>query len=92
MYYKCHITLAKQECVSPIQAIEALGWKYSAIDGDPDLGEGLLEYATTHYLPDWVVTDVIDEMAKVTEVLTICGHRVIRQKVELVIYDTKGKH
>jgi hypothetical protein len=90
MYYECHITLG----LHPISAqplIEALGWKYSCIEGDPVLGTGYHEYATRHASTRVGESRIIAEMSYIAGVLAHAGFNVVRQKVELVIYDTKGR-
>lgn len=39
-YYECHITIESANKDKTKQAVEVLGWKFSAIDGDPVLGTG----------------------------------------------------
>ena len=87
-YYECHITMRGDKAIiQPL--VEKAGWKFSCIDGDPVLGDGILCYATKHYshneAKDWVVLC----MNRAAEELKECN--VIRQKVEFVLYDTKWK-
>lgn len=91
MYYECHITL-KLQPRSAKHLIEGLGWKFSCIEGDPSLGDGPREYATRHVSTTVGEPAIIAEMDHVAGVLAHAGFSVIRQKVELVVYDTKGKH
>ena len=90
MYYECHITLA----LTPKdmkQAVESFnGWSYSAINGDPDLGESLFCYATRRASAGFDLMKVIEVMGQVANGLELCGGTVLRQKVELVMFDTKG--
>jgi hypothetical protein len=90
MYYECHITLGLHP-VSAKGLIEALGWKYSMIEGDPVLGTGYREYATRIASVKVNEAVVIAEMDYIASVLAHRGFNVLRQKIELVIYDTKGK-
>jgi hypothetical protein len=90
MYWECHITIG----VSPLGSralAEALGWKYSCIDNDPDLGEGFKEYATRHASTAVPFQDVVDALNRTSAIFKDMGFKVLRQKVELVMYDTKGK-
>ena len=89
MYYECHITLAlTPTCMK--QAVESFnGWSYSAIDGDPDLGQTVLCYATRRTSAGRDLQEIIDHMAQVAAGLKLCGGEVLRQKVELVLFDTK---
>ena len=90
MYYECHITLA----LTPKdmkQAVESFnGWTYSAINGDPDLGESLFCYATRRASAGHDLMKVIEVMGRVANGLELCGGVVLRQKVELVMFDTKA--
>lgn len=88
-YYECHITLlGKPWEVSKV--VEKLGWKFSVIDGDPDLGEGIKCYATRQfnmkYKTEFII-DIVDETAE--EIAKAKGIKVLRRKIEIVIYDKK---
>lgn len=89
-YYECHITLA-DDLVKSEEAVVLTGWKFSKIYGDPVLGKHLFSYATKHYsiaIPEELV---VDAMGKVFNQLKESGLNVIRQKVELVVYDSKQR-
>lgn len=90
MYWELHITLGLHP-VSAKPLIEALAWKFSCINGDPDLGGGPREYATHHGSPNAPIEGIIHELNRVAGILKEAGFNVIRRKVELVMYDTKGK-
>lgn len=93
-YYECHITI---ECKFPLQlkkAIENCGWKYSVIaplHDDPDLGEGARHYAIRHYSNTKAIKDVLMVMTNVEQaLLQNCEDiKILRKKIELVIYDVK---
>lgn len=89
--YECHITLELTNIAYIEELIESMGWKFSKIDGDPVLGEGVKCYATAHFNASKNVSEVIEEMSHVAGSLHVCGYKVIRQKVELIVYDTKRK-
>lgn len=87
-YYECHITMRGPAAeIEPL--VKAERWKFSAIDGDPVLGRGVLCYATHHFKKSLDTVDVIIAMGIVAARLQDQGVEVIRQKVELVVYDTK---
>src|SRR5262245_45564769 len=89
-YYECHITLRGQP--KHLKGlVESFNWKFSAIDGDPALGPGVLCYATRHFNGRWSRESVVQEMNAVAAQLAQKSlvEEVVRQKVELVIYDTK---
>jgi len=87
-YYECHITMRGDKTkIEPL--VKAEHWKFSAIDGDPVLGAGVLCYATHHFKGTLDKVDVVIAMGIVADKLRDQGVEVIRQKVELVVYDTK---
>lgn len=70
--------------------VEKRKWKFSVIDGDPVLGEGVKCYATRLFnkkLGSPVVQKLLFQMA---EQLECCGFSVLRRKVELVIFDDRS--
>ena len=91
-YYECHIT-CEVDKRRPLKHIveQELGWKFSCIDGDPSLGIGIKCYATQHFRGGRLRDEVILIMDKTAKLLEADGFKVLRQKVELVIYDTKLK-
>jgi hypothetical protein len=81
--------LGEPDKLAPIVVGEK--WKFSAIDGDITLGDGVKCYATMHYperLGDLGVREALDNTATR---LRNYGANVIRKKIELVIYDSKQK-
>jgi hypothetical protein len=86
--FECHITVVpgiiKNDAIKEI--VEARGWKFSCIEGDPDLGAATYCYATrwfeeeqhaitmTHMFKDQFISD---------------GLFIIRAKVERVIQDCR---
>lgn len=95
MYYELHITMAPGK-ESAKEAVESLNsrsshWTYSRIDGDPSLGEGVKEYATNHQGTQENFVNVLDYLNFAANQLLVSGHQVVRRKIELVMYDTKGK-
>lgn len=88
-YYETHITMrGDPKTIEPL--VKATGWKFSAIDGDPVLGKGALCYATAHFKGSRDTADVVIAMGIIADELAAKGVEVIRQKVELVVFDTKG--
>ncbi len=89
-YYECHITMqGDAAAIAPL--VKAEGWKFSAIDGDPHFGEGVLCYATSHFNRKHDTVDVVIAMGTIADKLVTNGINVIRQKVEKVVYDTKER-
>ena len=62
----------------------------SRIDGDPDLGKGVKHYLTRHFRADTARNDVIESLQKAASVISSQGHSVLRQKIELVIFDQRA--
>lgn len=87
-YYECHVTMIGDPDVIE-QDVNDLGWKFSKIDGDPILGEGIKCYATKHYPVKMDQKVVVQNVNSVAMALKNLKHKVIRDKVELVIYDSK---
>lgn len=90
-YYECHITMiGDPQYVIPM--VEFIGWKFSAINGDPDLGEGIKCYATRQFNGKYTkefILDLLNEAA--TEISKNEEIQVIRKKIEFVIYDERIK-
>jgi len=88
-YYECNITLLddKEKCQKEIQEIN---WSFSCIDNDIILGKGIKCYATYHYNEKYSKEIIIKEVNKFADILISKGLNVIREKVELVIYDSKS--
>lgn len=89
-YYECHLTMVGDPAfIKPL--VEAFGWKFSQIEGDIVLGDGIKCYATKHYnakLPADKVRAIVDGAGDRMQRDKV---QVIRRKVELVIYDDRSK-
>jgi hypothetical protein len=82
-YYELHITYLGEE------AAEIDGWKPSTIDGDIILGEGPKRYLTHHSSGTTPQVVLIKDMERVADDLRASGRRVLRTKIELVVYDQR---
>ena len=91
--YECHVTINQREGESRDyikHSVEATtGWKFSAIDGDPVLGDGVKCYATKHVPVVVGIVEVIVAVESVAGALREIGLDVIRTKVEFIVYDNK---
>lgn len=68
--------------------VESLGWKFSKIDGDPTLENGVKCYATKHYNKKYSLSLIIDVVAETSqEINRFCGAEILREKVQLVVHD-----
>lgn len=89
-YFECHITMVGDPAViRPV--VEAAKWKFSVIDGDPVLGEGVKCYATQLFKRSLGEETVLSMLLDTAKQLENSGFKVLRRKVELVIYDDKAK-
>jgi hypothetical protein len=94
MYYECHITINPfhaplthpESCEGTVHRI---GWGFSRIYGDPILGKGKFQYATKHFPHDEGMTSVLEQLHKAASLLRGAQWTVVREKIELVLYDTK---
>ena len=88
-YYECHITML----LKPNTKIEKQHrgqWKFSQIDGDPVLGDGVKSYLTTFYPEHMTLEEIVDEMNyKAESIRGIYDAKILRTKVELVVYDER---
>lgn len=89
-YYECHITIEGDSAATEA-VVNQLGWKFSAIDGDPVMGKGVKCYATKHFNAKLPAEAVADTVGLVADELRSLGCNVTREKVELVIHDTRAK-
>lgn len=88
-YYECHVTMLGDP-KSIRQSVESIGWKFSVIDGDPVLGDGVKCYATTFFNKKTNKNLVIASVQETAKTLGRMGITVLRDKVEHVIYDSKS--
>lgn len=82
-YHELHITYLGEP------APEFRGWSQSTIDGDIILGEGPKRYLTHHAAGTAPQALLIDDMERIADALRAIGRRVLRTKVELVLYDRR---
>ena len=83
-YYELHITF-----VGPLNEAPPRPWKYSQIDGDPVLGDGVKAYLTRQVKSNMPLEDVIDLLNYPIKWLKMLDFNILRSKVEKVVYDTK---
>lgn len=86
-YFECHVTFMPN---SGETIVHNPGWIFSAINGDPVLGQGVKSYLTRQYSSRYPLQHVINETEAVAEALRKSGLvKVLRTKVERVVYDSK---
>lgn len=88
MNFECHITLPREQgsIAAAVAADPKLPWKFSQIDGDPVLGQQVFAYLTRH---DTNYVRLYANMKHTVVELTQQGVDVVREKIELIMYDTK---
>lgn len=88
-YYECHITMIGKPTVIR-KSLKESGWKFSKIDGDPDLGKGVKCYATRQFNIKFKVEFILDVLVETAlELAKNSGCRILRKKIEVVIYDNR---
>lgn len=88
-YFECHVTLLGDPAVIR-QEVERWKWKFSCIDGDATLGDGVKCYATMHYNARLDTALVRGNLFTIAQALEEAGLTVLRRKVELVIFDDRS--
>lgn len=86
--YECHITVSVADAAMATGVATSGGWKTSEIARDPVLGDDTHFYLTCH-ATDY--TFILGKMKTAVGVLQSSGVKVIREKIERIVYDTKGK-
>lgn len=90
-YFECHIT-CEGDKVEIAKAVAEIGWIFSAIDNDIVLGAGVKSYATKHVNAEkYSQQSVTDSLMFAKDALILRGVKVIRAKVELVVFDERYK-
>lgn len=88
-YYEAHITMTGDR-IALEAATKAVGWRFSAIDGDANLGDGVKLYATRQMNSRLGDDKDIEGLSLVADIMRAAGADVLREKVEVVIYDTRS--
>jgi hypothetical protein len=88
-YNEAHITM-EWPAPSAQELVENARWKFSVIDGDILLGSGSKCYATRHFKASQDPHAVLDELRQAAAGFQQGGCTILRQKIELVIYDTRS--
>jgi hypothetical protein len=86
--FECHITVSLANGPLAWQVANEFHWSTSEIARDPVLGKASYFYLTSHG-DDFV--DLYRRMETVATELEREGVKVIRKKIEAILYDTKGK-
>lgn len=87
-YFEAHVTmLGDAAVIRPL--VEELKWKFSAIDGDINLGDGIKCYATRQFNLKIGEDKALNILHDTANNLTSKNINVIRRKIEIVIYDDR---
>lgn len=88
-YYECHITMeGNPEKIRPV--VESRKWKFSCIDGDINLGDGIKCYATKQFNKKFDAKTIQSKLFDMAIVIEHFDIRVLRRKVEVVIFDDRS--
>lgn len=87
MNYECHITVRQKDSETAQKIANAHRWKTSEIARDPILGEDTYFYLTMH---DADVLALHKYMRNMSSILRMSGVEVVRQKIELTVYDSRA--
>ena len=89
-YYECHITLEPPADAGLRKTADDLaklrGFKTSVLKGDEVMGDDALLYCTSH---DRDVLRMHERMNQLADDLASAGLRVLRRKIEHVIFDVR---
>ena len=91
-YFESHITIERPKH-KPAQRMlkeyveNNLKAKYSQIEGDPSLGDKTFCYLTRHHRD---LQDAFIQLSNDHRYLSYHGYVVVRKKIEVVVFDTKG--
>lgn len=83
--YEAHITCPREQS-EKLKIFCIDGWKYSAFDADPIMGDKPFAYLTAYDADSGLL---LMRMNYLTKLLRQVGITILREKIERIIYDTK---
>lgn len=86
MQYECHITCRQVDAEAAAAVAQAKHWKTSEIARDPVLGQATYYYLTSHS-DDYMI--MFRRMKEAVTALKEVDAWVLREKIELIMYDSK---
>ncbi len=86
--FECHITVSTDDAEHATTVAKECHWKTSEIARDPILGDKNFFYLTTHARDYTVMWTRLREAVELLEYFKV---PVIREKIELIVHDTKVK-
>lgn len=88
-YYEAHVTMTGDR-EKLRRSTREIGWKFSAIDGDANLGDGVKLYATIQMNTKVGSNRAIARLKTAAKFLEDEGAKILRRKIEIVIYDDRS--
>lgn len=86
MKFEAHITCKLSDSEAVREVCEYTGWSYSQIDGDPIMGKQAYCYLTTYDSNEEIL---YSSMQEVCQILRSAMVEPLRQKIELIVFDSK---
>lgn len=86
MIFEAHITCHIRHAIVVEKLSKELHWNFSKIEGDPLLGAKPHCYLTSHAI---TFLELYGRMKAAVGVCSQEGVEVLREKIELIMYDTK---
>ena len=86
MYFEIHVTMPAESKERTTEILGQVGFKFSALKGDPIMGDDLLFYGTAHTRTE---DQAHLKLAQATKALEDSGITVLRRKIEHVIFDSR---
>jgi hypothetical protein len=86
--FECHITVSTEHAETATNIAKLCHWKTSEIAGDPILGDKNFFYLTSHSKN---YSDMWDRLRNTVRMFENVEVPVIREKIELIVHDTKVK-
>lgn len=88
MKFEAHITIALKDAAKGEEKAQLFGWKTSQIARDIILGDDTYFYLTSHSDD---LSSIMEDMKFVAKSLASEGVKVVRQKIEAILFDTKRR-
>lgn len=88
MLFECHITVSTDDAEAATTVAKMCHWKTSEIARDPILGDKNFFYLTSH-ATDY--NDMWSRLKAASRMLQESAVPVLREKIELIMFDTKVK-
>lgn len=84
--FEAHMTFNRRDAGAVSEVGEAFGWKFSAFDADPIMGDKPHCYLTAYHTR---AEELARRMDDIEDALKAHSVTTLRKKVERIVYDTK---